>query len=232
MRTARYSPRRLFLLLLSGIAAGLAASILWVGLYRFVDPPGTLLMLIRQQEGTPLIRQSQVPLNRIAPSLVQSVIAAEDSRFCSHGGIDWQAIQAARLRNERGRSLRGASTISMQVAKNAFLWPDRTWLRKGAELWFTLWLELLWPKQRVIEVYLNIAEWGDGVFGAEAAARHWFNKPAASLTALESARLAAVLPNPRSWNPARPGGYVNSRTQLIQQRAAEVRRQGLDDCVR
>lgn len=203
----------------------------WVAAYRFVDPPGTPLMLIRTVQGSGPIRHDPVPLSRIAPHLVHAVIGAEDSRFCTHPGVDLDAVEAALEDNRDGGPVRGASTISMQVAKNAFLWPDRTWVRKGAELWFTLLVEAVWPKRRIMEVYLNVAEWGPGVFGAEAAARHWFGKSAAALTAGEAARLAAVLPSPLKWNPRAPGPYVARRAAILERRAAIVRRDGLAGCV-
>lgn len=203
----------------------------WVALYRVVDPPGTLLMLIRQAQGTHAIRHAPVPLARISPHLVRAVIGAEDSRFCFHHGVDLEAVEAALEDNREGGTFRGASTITMQVAKNAFLWPDRSWARKGAELWFTLLVEAFWPKARVMEVYLNIAEWGPGVFGAEAAARHWFGKSAAALTPGEAARLAAILPSPLKWDAARPGPYVARRAATLERRAAVVRRDGLAGCV-
>lgn len=217
------------------IAAALAGLVLfpaaWAVSYRWVPPPGSPLMLIRRVEGAPGIDRRWVPLADISPRLVEAVIASEDSRFCGHGGIDWDAVEAARAHNEAGGRLRGASTLSMQTAKNAFLWPDRTWLRKGAELGFTLLIEATWPKRRIVEVYLNLAEWGDGVFGAEAAARRHFDKPASELSAREAALLAAVLPNPRRWSAARPTGYIRNRAATIERRMAIVRRDGLATCV-
>lgn len=222
--------RRLFRLL-AAVAFGLAAlSLGWVLLYRLVPPPGTPLMLIRwAEEGADAERQ-WVPLSAISPHLVRAVIAAEDARFCAHHGFDWEAIQEAMEENEDGGPLRGGSTISMQTAKNAFLWPGRTWVRKGVEAGFTLLIETLWPKRRIAEIYLNIVEWGDGLYGAEAAARRHFGKPAAALTRREAALLAVVLPNPRRWNPARPTAYIQGRAATIERRMAVVERDGLDDC--
>lgn len=213
-------------------AAGLTAfTILWAGLYRIVPPPATPLMLIRALGGAGLSRDWE-PLERISPALAEAVIASEDTGFCGHGGFDWAAIEDAFEDNEEGRRLRGGSTISQQTAKNAFLWPDRSWTRKGAEAWFTLLIESLWSKHRILEVYLNIVEWDDGVYGAEAAARHHFHKSAAALTRREAALLAVVLPSPRNWSPSRPGPYVARRAGVIERRMAVVRRDGLADCVR
>lgn len=179
-------------------------------------------MLSRRLDGLAITQQWQ-PLAGIAPALVQAVIAAEDSRFCTHAGFDFDAIAAAwRTNSAAAGRLRGASTLSQQTAKNAFLWPGRDWLRKGLEAYFTLLIESLWSKRRILEVYLNIAEWGEGVFGAEAAAQRHFGKPAAALSAREAALMAAALPNPRGWSPARPGGYLKKRARVIQQRARIV----------
>ncbi|PWC34246.1 peptidoglycan transglycosylase [Azospirillum sp. TSO35-2] len=216
---------------LVGAAALVAVTVLWAALYRFVPPPATPLMLIRAAAGSGLERD-WTPLDRIAPALVDAVIASEDTGFCGHGGFDWAAIEDAFDENEEGKRLRGGSTISQQTAKNAFLWPDRSWTRKGAETWFTLLIESLWSKRRILEVYLNIVEWDDGVYGAEAAARHHFHKSAAALTRREAALLAVVLPSPRRWSPTRPGSYVARRAGVIEQRMAVVRRDRLDDCVR
>jgi monofunctional biosynthetic peptidoglycan transglycosylase len=208
-----------------------AASVGWVALYRVVPPPATLLMLIRSVEGTG-ITKDWTGLDGISPHLVRAVIGAEDSRFCRHGGFDWDALQDAWEDNQSGGRMRGGSTISMQTAKNAFLWPGRTYVRKGVEAWFTFWLELLWPKARTMEIYLNIVEWGDGIYGAEAAARSHFRKSAADLTRREAAMLAAVLPNPRRWSPASPTRYIGARANVIQQRMQIVERDGLAGCVR
>ncbi|BAI73049.1 monofunctional biosynthetic peptidoglycan transglycosylase [Azospirillum sp. B510] len=223
--------RRLLRWALIGVVGLVAVSLLWAALYRVVPPPVTPLMLIRAIGGSGLSRDWE-PLDRISPALVEAVIASEDSGFCGHGGFDWAAIEDAFEENEDGKRLRGGSTISQQTAKNAFLWPDRSWARKGAEAWFTLLIEQLWSKRRILEVYLNIIEWDDGVYGAEAAARHHFGKSAAALTRREAALLAVVLPNPRDWSPTRPGPYVARRAGVIERRMALVRRDGLADCVR
>ena len=172
-----------------------------------------------------------VSLDEISPHLVTAVIAAEDTRFCLHNGIDFEAIDEAIEEAENGGRLRGASTISQQTAKNAFLWSGRSWLRKGAEAWMTFVIETLWPKRRIMEMYLNIAEWGDGHFGAEAAAQKRFGKSAKDLTRHEAALLAAVLPNPHKWRVDPPGPYVRGRASTLRSRMSQVQRDALDACV-
>ncbi len=192
-----------------------------VAIYRFLPPPLTPLMLIRGDS----IAYDWVPMQRIAPVLARSVLTAEDESFCQHHGFDKAALKRALheyLDDDEEATLRGGSTISQQTAKNAFLWPGRTWLRKGLEVWLTVYVEALWPKARIMEMYLNVVEWAPGVYGAEAAARHHFKKPAAQLSAHEAAALAAVLPNPREWNASNPGPYVQGRTETLQGRAARV----------
>ena len=206
-------------------------SIVWAGAYRFVEPPGTLLMLERKLSGDVIIHP-WVSLEEISPHLVTAVIAAEDTRFCLHQGIDFDAIEGALAEAENGARLRGASTISQQTAKNAFLWSSRSWLRKGSETWMTFVIETLWPKRRIMEMYLNIAEWGDGNFGAEAAAQKRFGKSAKNLTRHEAALLATVLPNPHKWRVDPPGRYVRGRVVTVRKRMEQVKRDGLDTCVR
>jgi len=145
-----------------------------------------------------------------------ALVASEDQNFAEHFGFDLKAIEKARKANERGRKIRGGSTISQQTAKNLFLWSGRSWVRKGIEAWYTLLLEAMWPKHRIIEVYANIAEFGDGVYGAQAAARTYFRKDASRLAAAEAARMAAVLPSPRRYSIVRPGPYVQRRSKAIQ----------------
>ncbi len=172
-------------------------------IYRFVPPPVTLLMLVRLVEGEGLDK-SWRPLARISPQLPQAVIASEDNRFCEHFGFDWKELGGQIDRAIEGRSTRGASTISMQVAKNVLLWPGRDPLRKLLEVPITPQLELIWGKRRIIEVYLNVAETGPGIYGAEAAAQAYFGKPASDLTRREAALIAAVLPNPQALVAASP----------------------------
>jgi monofunctional biosynthetic peptidoglycan transglycosylase len=186
-----------------------------VALFRVVPPPATPLMLIRRVEGYG-IDKAWRPLERISPNLVRAAMAGEDAKFCEHHGFDWEAIRGAWRRYEDGaRGLRGASTISMQTAKNVFLWPGRDWIRKAFEAYFTALIELAWGKERIIEIYLNVVEWGPGIYGAEAAAEFYFHKPAAALSAEEAARLAAVLPDPLKWSPSRPDRYVAGRAAFI-----------------
>jgi len=201
-----------------------------VAVYRVVPPPITWLMVQRVFEGRGFERR-WVPLERISPTLVRSVIAAEDARFCEHHGFDFEAIRRAMAANERGGKLRGGSTISQQTAKNIFLWPHRDYARKALEAWFTVLIEVIWGKPRIMEVYLNSIEWGPGVYGAEAAARRNFKVGADSLTAAQAARLAAIVPKPLHWKAAKPGPYVRKRSSRIGAAAGTVRRDGLAACV-
>ncbi len=199
-------------------------------LQRFLPIPATFLMTTRMIEGEGRDYRWR-SLDRISPRLVQAVIAAEDSTFCAHHGFDMKAIEKALKANEGGGRIRGGSTISQQTAKNVFLWPGRDWIRKGLEAGYTVAIEAVWGKRRIMEVYLNVAEWAPGVYGAEAAARHWFGKPAADLSAREAARLAAILPSPRRYDAASPGPYVRRRASRIQAAMGTVREQGLAACV-
>lgn len=200
----------------------MAATALLVLLFRWVPPPGSMLMVERKVaswvDGEPLdLHRDWRPWEELPDDLKLAVIAAEDQKFAEHWGFDIPAIRAALQHNLQGRSVRGASTLSQQVAKNLFLWSGRSWLRKGVEVWFTGLIELLWPKQRILEVYLNSAEWGVGVFGAEAAARHHFGRGAPYLSRQQASLLAAVLPNPRQWSASRPGSHVSRRAAWIRQ---------------
>lgn len=206
------------------------APVTWAMAYLFFDPPSTVLMMQRAAEGQ-TIRHYPVALNRMSPHIVRAVIAAEDANFCSHDGFDIEAIQDAMESNRRGGRTRGASTVSQQTAKNLFLWPERSWVRKGFETYFTALIEFMWPKHRIMEAYLNAAEWGDGNFGIEAAARARFGVSAADLTPLQAARLAAVLPSPNRWRADNPGPYVRGRASTIVARAREVRTSGMAGCV-
>lgn len=199
----------------------LAAPVLLTLLYRYVPPPATPLMLIRAFEGEG-IKKKWVPLRRISRHAVRAVIALEDARFCEHNGVDWGELFAALSDHFKGDRLRGASTISMQTAKNVFLWPGRDFTRKALEAPLTFLIENLWDKRRIMEVYLNVAEWGPGIYGIEAASRRYFRKSASRLTAREAGLLAAVLPNPRRWSPRRPTAYISSRMHLSMARAARL----------
>lgn len=198
-----------------GLAAA-AGSVLAVVVLRFAPPPVSGVMAGRWLEAR-LHGQAfdldyrWTPRAAIAPALPLAVIASEDQRFFLHHGWDTEAIRDALAESRDGRRLRGASTISQQVAKNLFLWSGRSWLRKGLETWYTFWIELLWPKERILEVYLNVAEWGDGIFGAEAACRRHFGLSPDRLDRARAARLAAVLPNPRRMDAGRPSAYVLRR---------------------
>ncbi|HWD59873.1 MAG TPA: monofunctional biosynthetic peptidoglycan transglycosylase [Stellaceae bacterium] len=214
--------RRLGRILLFTIAGFAIASLFFVALYRVLPPPVTPLMLIRGAEGYG-IAKSWRPLARISPHLARAAMAGEDAKFCQHHGFDWEAIHEAWRRYDVGaKGLRGASTISMQTAKNVFLWPGRDWIRKGLEAYFTVLIELAWGKQRIIEIYLNVVEWGPGIYGAEAAAQFYFHKPAAALTSAEAARLAAILPDPLEWSASRPDRYVAERAAFIRAQMPDV----------
>ncbi|MEX0759855.1 MAG: monofunctional biosynthetic peptidoglycan transglycosylase [Tistlia sp.] len=199
----------------------LLAPPLWVAAYSAVPPPGTLLMALRWAEGDGW-RRDWVPLEAISPNLRLAVLAAEDNRFCGHFGYDWVELERAVADWKAGKGLRGASTITMQSAKNLFLWPGRDWLRKVAEVPFVFWLEALAGKRRILELYLNVAEWAPGVYGAEAAARHHFGVSAEALSGRQGALLAAVLPNPRAWSAGEPGPYVSNRAATLQARVQQL----------
>ena len=194
---------------------------------RWIPPIGSGLMIERKVEswldGTPIeLQRTWRPWSELPDNLKIAVIAAEDQKFAEHWGFDVEAIRAAISHNQSGGNLRGASTLSQQVAKNIFLWSGRSWLRKGLETWFTALIELLWPKQRILEVYLNSAEWADGVFGAEAASRYHFGIGAPYLSSQQASLLAAVLPNPRAWSAGKPGPHVTRRARWIRQQSYQL----------
>lgn len=210
---SRWRRRFVLGLLLVLVVAPLA----YLGVVRFVPPSGTPLMVVRWFQGESW-RQNWVSIDDISPALLRAVVASEDSRFCSHSGFDWLEIRAVlRLVVFQGR-MRGASTISMQTARNLMLWPGRDPLRKMLEILDTVLLEAVWPKRRILEVYMNIAEWGPGIYGVEAAAREAFGKSAAQVTEHEAALLAVVLPNPREWSAADPTLALHARAALVQAR--------------
>ncbi len=209
---------------------GVALSVVLVGIGRFALPPGTALMVQRGFEGED-VRRDWVSLDEVSPHLVRAVIAAEDSKFCSHAGFDGEAIREALGEAQNGERPRGASTITQQTAKNVYLHPAGGYVRKGVEAWFTIWIETAWSKRRTMEAYLNVAEWGDGLFGAQAAAQTRFGKSAADLTRREAALLAAVLPNPHRWRVDPPGPYVSRRAGTLQARMRVVEGEGLASCV-
>ena len=206
------------------------ASIVLVDLAGIFGVPPSILMGQRALAGEN-VRRDAVSMDRISPHLIAAVIGAEDSRLCEHDGFDTEAIREALANLRAGGQRRGASTISQQTAKNVFLWNGGGWVRKGFEVWFTVLIETSWPKRRILEAYLNIAEWGDGIFGAEAAAQARFGVSAADLTPYQAALLAAVLPNPHDWRVDPPGQYVSGRAGTLQARAGVVRREGFAACV-
>ena len=225
--------RRAWRLLMRAVALGIGLSVILTALYRFLPVPLTPLMVLRLFEGEGFSKD-WVSYDEISPNLARAVIAAEDANFCAHWGFDFAAIQRALEHNEDSRRLRGGSTISNQTAKNVFLWPGDTrisrYVRKAIEPYFTLLIEMMWGKRRILEVYLNVVEWGHGIYGAEAAAQHHFNRSAVELTRREAALLAVVLPNPRRLNAGKPGGYVSRRANAIQQRMADVPDPATDPC--
>jgi monofunctional glycosyltransferase len=216
---------------------GLAAAVFVLGsalavlALRWINPVVTPLMLIRLAQGAVHLHwvgidDRPVSLDRVSPALLRAVIAAEDAHFFTHWGVDVDALRKARAWNRRhaaqGR-VRGASTITMQCARNVFLWQGRTYVRKALEIWFAGLMELFWSKRRILEVYLNVIEWGPGIYGAEAASERYFDVPASRLDTRKAALLAAVLPNPLERNPAEPSPYVDRRATMIARRAARVR---------
>jgi len=205
--------------------------ILLILIFRALPVPGTPEMLLSLVQGK---GASYRWTDDISPRLERAVIAAEDQNFCRHHGFDWVNINKAMQDHERhpAKPMRGASTISQQAARTMFLVPMRSWIRKGLEAYLTVLLETLWPKKRILEAYLNLVDWGDGIFGAEAAANAYFGTDAGSLDNAQAARLAAILPNPHKWKAAHPGRYVRNRTGLLQNRSAMVMRDGLNFCVK
>jgi monofunctional biosynthetic peptidoglycan transglycosylase len=197
-----------------GISVGL------VLVFKFIPVFYTPLMLTRsienKMEGKDMVCSHEwVPLDRISRNLQKAVIASEDGRFLTHHGFDFEAIQKAMENNEQGKKLKGGSTISQQTAKNVFLWQGRSYLRKGLEAYFTVLIELIWGKERIMEVYLNSIEMGDGVYGAQAACQYWYRKDATSLTKIQAAGIAAILPNPRKYKATNSSGYINRRKSRI-----------------
>lgn len=198
----------------------LMVSVFWVLVYRFVNPPITLLMVQRNMERSSEDKPSKmkkewVDFEDISDNMKRAAVSAEDQLFLKHLGFDIKAIEKAFATNKKGKKIKGGSTISQQTAKNVFLWPGRSWVRKGFEAYFTLLIEILWSKERILEVYLNVIEMGDGVYGAEAAAQEYFGKSCRKLTRSQSALIAACFPNPRRWTPRKPTTYIRHRQYLI-----------------
>lgn len=192
--------------------------LLLVPLYKVV-PPVSTLMVYERLTGTPVDR-TWVPLDAIAPSLPAAVLMSEDGRFCTHNGVDWDEL--ALVMDQGDEPSRGASTIAMQTVKNLFLWQDRSYVRKALEIPLALYANYVWGKPRTMEIYLNIAEWGPGIFGAEAAAQHYFGRSAADLTVRQSALLAATLPNPVARDPGNPSAGLNSLARRAERRANQA----------
>lgn len=196
-------------------------SVLWVALLGIIDPPVSWVMVAQAKEQGQISRTT-VGLKDISRNLPLSVIASEDQRFMTHNGFSWDAMRKAMEKNKKGKRIKGGSTISQQTAKNVFLWPGRNYVRKGLEAWFTLLIETFWSKERILEVYLNVAEMGKGIFGAEAAAQNCFNRPASKLTAPQCALITATLPSPRRYSCSKPSAYVWNRQQWVLRQMSNV----------
>ncbi|HWK42083.1 MAG TPA: monofunctional biosynthetic peptidoglycan transglycosylase [Croceibacterium sp.] len=196
-------------------------------LYRFVPVPITATMVMDENS----ITKDWTPLSRIDRNMVSAVIAGEDGKFCTHNGFDREAIEKAIERNAQGGRIRGGSTISQQTAKNVFLWQNGGYFRKGLEAWFTLLIEQIWGKRRIMEVYLNVAETGIGTYGVEAGSQRYFDHSAARMSRSEAARMAAALPLPKERAVVSPSGFTRRYGNTIQARIGVVRRDGLDACV-
>jgi monofunctional biosynthetic peptidoglycan transglycosylase len=223
MSAWRRGARVLAGILATALSGAILLSVLSVLILRFVDPLSSAFMVNARvtawfdDDPRPWrLRYEWRDLEAISPQLQLAVIAAEDQRFPEHDGFDFEQIRKAMDDADNGGRVRGASTITQQVAKNLYLWPGRSWVRKGLEAWFTVLIEWIWPKRRILEVYVNIAEFGRGIYGAEAAAQAYFRKSAARLNAPEAARLAAVLPNPLRMSAGNPGRYVQRRQKQIE----------------
>ena len=216
-------------LFLISLAVFIISSLVFVISTKFVNPPFTPIMVIRIFEGwfdgrNITIHKDWVDYNEISPNFFKAVIASEDGKFFQHNGFDWQAVERAYKYNKlhNGRKKQGASTISMQTAKNVFLWHGRVYLRKALEAYFTVLIEWIWGKQRILEVYANVIEFGEGIYGVEEASERFFGKQAIKLTPKEASLLAAVLPNPRRWSPIEPTRYIRKRAYNIRQRMRAV----------
>lgn len=219
--------KKLFKYILFTLVGLLLLSVLLVLSMRWVNPITTALIVERKIDGwragqSLTIQREWRGWYQISDDLKLAVISSEDQNFPFHHGFDMEAIEKALKHNAESNNIRGASTISQQVAKNIFLWSDRSWVRKGLEVWFTAWIEVLWSKDRILEVYLNSAEWGNGIFGAEAAAQYYFHISARQLNKKQASLMAAVLPNPRMWNPAQPTDYIISRSAWIQKQMGNL----------
>jgi len=195
-------------------------TICWVLLYKFVNPPVTWLMISRgfeqKAEGKPWkIDKQWVDIDSISENMKRAAVAAEDARFLDHYGFDFKAMERAFEKNAKGKKLSGGSTISQQTAKNVFLWEGRSYIRKGFEAYFTMLIEVCWSKKRIMEVYLNVIEMGDGIYGIEAASQYYYHKPASKLTRSQSAAIASIFPDPRKWSPVNPNARVIHKQYFI-----------------
>ncbi len=221
--------KRFFKFILKFIAWFFIITIFLVMLFKWVPVPFTPLMAIRYFEHPDEeIRHDWVPMEEISPNLQLAVVASEDQNFLIHNGFDYEAIKKAIEENKTRKRARGASTISQQTAKNVFLWPQSSWLRKGFEVYFTFLIELFWSKERILEVYLNSIEMGQGVYGAEAAAKFWFGKSAENLAPSEAAAIAAILPNPREYRANPASSYIQQRKNWIQRQMNNLGRLNFD----
>lgn len=219
--------RRVYRFLLKAMLWFFGISIFLVLVFKFVPVPFTPLMAIRAIEnkidGNEMVCSHEwKPIEEISVNLQKAVIASEDARFLTHNGFDFKAIEKAMENNEKGKKLKGGSTISQQTAKNVFLWQGRSYLRKGLEAYFTILIEIIWGKERIMEVYLNSIEMGDGVYGAQAATQYWYKKDCSSLTKTEAAGIAAILPNPRKFKASNSSAFINNRKARIVKRMRQV----------
>nr|MBC7612228.1 monofunctional biosynthetic peptidoglycan transglycosylase [Pseudopedobacter sp.] len=229
---SKFNLKKLIRLLLKAMLWFFAISIFWVLLYKFINPPITYLMVERgferNFEGKDWkIAKRWKDFDELSLNLKKAAIAGEDARFMTHHGFDFEAIEKAYEKNKQGKKMRGGSTISQQTAKNVFLWSGRSYIRKGFEAYFTFLIELFWSKKRILEVYLNMIETGDGIYGAEQACQTYYGKSADNLSKGQAALLIAVLPNPLKWSPANPTAYIYHRQYLILRNIANLERLGV-----
>ena len=229
-RRVRSWPRRIFGWIAKLVVAFLLISVLWVLAYRFINPPITFTMIGDIFAGRGAHKES-MRIDKVDRDMVRAAIAAEDSKFCQHNGFDLEAIEDAMKRNASGGRIRGGSTISQQTAKNAFLWQGGGYFRKGLEAWFTILIEHLWGKRRIMEVYLNLAETGIGTYGVNAGSERYFGHDASAMSATEAARIAAILPLPKERGAIAPKGFTRRYGNTIAARIGVVGRNGLDACV-
>ena len=231
-KSSKFSLKKVVRLLLKAILYFFAISIVWVFLYKFINPPITYLMVERGFERKFAGKDWKIDkkwkdFDELSLNLKKAAIAGEDARFMSHHGFDFEAIEKAYEKNKQGKKVRGGSTISQQTAKNVFLWSGRSYIRKGFEAYFTFLIELFWSKKRILEVYLNMIEMGDGIYGAEQACQSYYGKSAETLSKGQAALLIAVLPNPLKWSPAKPTAYIYHRQYLILRNIANLERLGV-----